>query len=147
MIDMLEQLFADPQNMIIVKMLFAVFLGAMVGYTRRYKEAGLRTFTLICLGATIFTLVSIDPIIGTNADKGRVISQIVTGIGFLGVGVIWKSKNRLSGLTTAATIWVTASIGILAGLGMWLVAFVGTLLACIILSSKPALIKARIEKQ
>jgi putative Mg2+ transporter-C (MgtC) family protein len=110
----------------------AVAVGLLIGFTRRRKAAGIRTFALICLGCAIFTTISIrsDLQFG-SADPTRIISAIVTGIGFLGLGVIWRSskaKGKPVGLTTAATVWVTAAIGVLIGLGSWFEALVATLL-------------------
>nr|WP_237487893.1 MgtC/SapB family protein [Hufsiella arboris] len=92
----------------------SLLCGAMIGFEREYrnKAAGLRTIMLISLGATIFTLVSWHFRSGTN---DRVASNIVTGIGFIGAGVIFKEKIWVRGLTTAAVIWISAAIGIMAG--------------------------------
>jgi putative Mg2+ transporter-C (MgtC) family protein len=124
---------------IIIRIVVSAIIGLMIGYSRRRKPAGMRTFALICLGAAIFTVVSISDMFATSPsfDPTRVIAQIVAGIGFLGLGVIWKEgMGKPSGLTTAAAIWVTAAVGVLIGLGMWLVAGVGTFLTLIILISK-----------
>lgn len=84
---------------------------------------------------------------GAAYDPTRVIAQIVAGIGFLGLGVIWKEGlNKPSGLTTAAAIWVTAGLGILVGLGMWVETLAGTVFTLAILHSRTALVKARLEK-
>src|ERR1700730_3277484 len=100
---------------IIIKLLLAVVIGGVIGAEREYrsKSAGFRTLTLICLGSTIFTIFS--QIIGAGAGPGtgnpdRIASNIVTGIGFVGAGVIFKGDNsgsKVSGITTAAMIWVT----------------------------------------
>ena len=82
-----------------------------------------------------------------DSDKSRVISQIVTGIGFLGAGVIWKQGFKLSGLTTAAAIWVTAAIGVMIGLGFWVEALVGALLTIMVLFSKRIFVKAGLEEE
>jgi len=96
----------------------AVVCGAMIGVERqrKHKPAGLRTILLICLGSTVFTLAS--RIAGQmGGDPGRIASQIVPGIGFLGAGAILREHGSIVGLTTAATIWAIASIGVLLGLG------------------------------
>jgi len=96
----------------------AVVCGGIVGgeRERREKPAGLRTMILVCAGAALFTLTGYA-FTGSNGDSGRVAAQIVTGIGFLGAGVIVHGRGTISGTTTAATIWVTAAIGMLAAAG------------------------------
>jgi len=128
---------------ILIRMIFATLVGLLVGYTRKHKPAGMRTFALVCLGSAIFTTVSLDDLGG---DRTRIISQIVIGIGFLGAGVIWKQGARLGGLTTAAALWVTAAVGILVGLGWWVEAVAGGVLALLILNSKQSLIKSGLEE-
>jgi putative Mg2+ transporter-C (MgtC) family protein len=98
--------------------LAAVACGAILGSEREqhYKPAGLRTLILVCLGATVFTMVSFV-FTSSTGDSGRVAAQIVTGIGFLGAGAILHSRQGVSGMTTAATIWATAAIGITVGTG------------------------------
>jgi len=98
--------------------LASVACGAILGAERERHEkpAGLRTLILVCLGSTVFTLVSFVFTTSTG-DSGRVSAQIVTGIGFLGAGAILHSHKGVSGMTTAATIWVTAAIGITVGAG------------------------------
>ena len=112
--------------------------GLLIGFSRMKYPAGIRTFALICVSSTIYTIVSIDPIFSlvSPSDPTRVIAQIVTGIGFLGAGVIWKTNAKVSGLTTAAAIWVTASVGILIGLGNLLLGMISLALVLIVLYSK-----------
>lgn len=102
--------------------LAAVVCGIMVGSERqrREKPAGLRTLTLVCLGSAVFTMLSFA-FTSTTGDSGRVAAQIVTGIGFLGAGVILHGRNVISGMTTAALIWMTAAIGMTVGAGYVLV--------------------------
>jgi putative Mg2+ transporter-C (MgtC) family protein len=108
------------------KVFFALAAGAMVGFERelKHKAAGLKTNMLICLGAAIYTTLSMlmaqsNP--GHTGDPGRLAAQIVSGIGFLGGGAIIQSRGTVQGLTTAATIWVVASLGVAVGLGYgWL---------------------------
>jgi putative Mg2+ transporter-C (MgtC) family protein len=98
--------------------LAAVICGAIVGTERErhQKSAGLRTLMLVCLGSAVFTMISF--VFSTNTgDSGRVAAQIVTGVGFLGAGAILHSPSGVTGMTTAATIWVTAAIGITVGAG------------------------------
>jgi len=96
----------------------SVVCGAIVGAERERAEkpAGLRTLTLICLGSTIYTLMSIDPAFGAP-DRSRIAAQIVTGVGFLGAGAILREKGSIIGLTTAASIWVIAAVGMVVGAG------------------------------
>ena len=97
----------------------AVLAGTLVGTERRSRDkpAGLRTLSLICVGSAIFTLVSVLIVGDTIADRGRIAAQIVTGIGFLGAGAIISDRGEVRGLTTGATIWVTAAIGMMIGAG------------------------------
>jgi len=96
----------------------AVVCGILVGgeRQRREKPAGLRTLSLVCLGSAVFTMLSFA-FTSTTGDSGRVAAQIVTGIGFLGAGVILHGRRIVSGVTTAAIIWVAASIGMAVGAG------------------------------
>jgi putative Mg2+ transporter-C (MgtC) family protein len=98
--------------------LLAVVCGGAVGLERelRGKAAGLRTNILICVGATLFTQLSID-LADVNGDPGRLAAQIVSGIGFIGAGTILHSRGAVTGLTSAATIWVVAAIGVALGSG------------------------------
>jgi putative Mg2+ transporter-C (MgtC) family protein len=95
---------------LLIRFLLVILVGGLIGAEREYrsKSAGFRTMILICLGSFLFTTFSIHISGGTN---DRIASNIVTGIGFLGAGVIFKSDNRINGLTTAAAIWVTAALG------------------------------------
>lgn len=101
----------------IIKLLISAGTGAVIGFEREYhsKSAGLRTMILICLGSTLFTLISIK--LGT--DPARVAANIVTGIGFVGGGIIFRDNgnSRITGITTAATVWVTAALGMCVGFG------------------------------
>ena len=118
---------------IITKMIVAAALGLAVGLEREWhnKPAGIRTHALVCLGAAIFTIVSIY-FIGAD-DPSRIASGIVTGIGFLGAGMIFHSKDIVRGLTTAAELWCLAGIGIAVGIGMYMVSFVATVIVLTIL--------------
>lgn len=127
-------------NDAVIRLFVSLFAGLIIGFTRRKYPAGIRTFTLICLGSTIFTFISIDPALingaAENIDPTRVISQIVTGIGFIGAGVIWKSQAKLGGLTTAAAIWTTAAVGVLIGIGEMFLATVSLLMVVAVIWSK-----------
>jgi putative Mg2+ transporter-C (MgtC) family protein len=98
--------------------LIAIGCGAIVGAERerREKPAGLRTLVLVCLGSAVFTMLSFA-FTATNGDSGRVAAQIVTGIGFLGGGVILRESAGVTGTTTAASIWITAAMGMVVGTG------------------------------
>ena len=102
---------------IVWKMILSLILGGIIGAEREYrsKSAGFRTLTLICLGATLFTAFSLS--IGGKDNPDRIASNIVTGIGFVGAGVIFKSDFGVSGITTAAMIWATAAMGMGIGAG------------------------------
>jgi len=114
----------------ILRFLLAVALGAGIGYQRERagKAAGLRTHILVSSGAALFTLASIYGFSGTTVDISRVAAAVVVGVGFIGGGVIFQGRHgeEVAGLTTAATIWVTAAIGIAAGAGMYLVSVIAT---------------------
>lgn len=116
---------------LLVKILIAALMGALIGYERqRYqKPAGVRTQMLICVGSALLAGLSIDiaamhamPGALVRPDPTRLMAQIIAGIGFIGAGVILKGSDRISGVTTAATIWLTAAVGIAVGSGFYLVA-------------------------
>jgi len=119
---------------VILRLLLAAALGAIIGYQRERadKPAGLRTHVLICVGAALFTITSI---FGFSAEEqARVAAGIVAGIGFLGAGaIIRRGEGIVGGLTTAATIWAVAAIGLAAGAGLYLVSAVATALILIVL--------------
>ena len=125
---------------LLFRLVTAVILGAAVGLEREVhgKQAGLRTHTLIALGSALFTVMSIR-ISGPNAaayhtgDVSRMAANIVTGVGFLGAGVILHSRGRIIGLTTAATIWVVAAIGVAAGAGAYMAALGACVLVLVVL--------------
>jgi len=114
----------------ILRFLLAVALGAGIGYQRERagKAAGLRTHILVSSGAALFTLVSVYGFGDEGVDISRVAAAVVVGVGFIGGGVIFQGRHEeeVAGLTTAATIWVTAAIGIAAGAGMYLVSVIAT---------------------
>jgi putative Mg2+ transporter-C (MgtC) family protein len=115
---------------IILRFLLAAGLGAGIGYQRERagKAAGLRTHILVSSGAALFTLVSIYGFSGAVVDISRVAAGVVVGIGFIGAGVILRGQRekQVAGLTTAATIWITAAIGLAAGTGMYLISVIAT---------------------
>jgi len=101
-----------------LSLLMAVVLGAVIGFERQWRQrlAGLRTNTLVSLGAAIFVVFEGQ---FANESSTRVAAQVVTGIGFLGAGVIWKEGLNVRGLNTAATLWCAGAVGLLAGAGFW----------------------------
>jgi len=111
------------------RLLTACVLGGVIGLERELKRkaAGVRTNLLICMGAAFFTLLS-AVLVGDSPDKSRVASNIVQGIGFLGAGLIMHNRNRVSGLTTAASVFVVASIGMACGAGLYPAAIVATMI-------------------
>ncbi|MGY6742746.1 MAG: MgtC/SapB family protein [Cecembia sp.] len=104
----------------VLRLSVALLLGAAIGFERQWRQrsAGLRTNTLVSLGAAAFILLS-ESLTGVTGDPSRVAGQIVTGIGFLGAGVIMKDGFNVQGLNTAATIWCSAAVGSLAGVGLY----------------------------
>jgi putative Mg2+ transporter-C (MgtC) family protein len=119
------------------RLLMACLLGGAIGMEREYrrKSLGLRTNLLICCGCAMFTFLS-AVMAGDSADKGRVASNIVQGIGFLGAGLIMRNRFRVSGLTNAATVFVVASIGMACGTGLY---FPAALATCIVLVALTAI--------
>ena len=133
-----------------IRILSALLLGFAIGLEREMtnKYAGLRTNILVCLGACIFTIISIygfptfadgDNVIVSQAtgvrDTARIAAQVVTGIGFIGAGTVFRHGATIFGLTTAATLWIAASIGMACGAGMYAVAILGTVLSILTLVS------------
>ncbi len=119
----------------VLRLLMATALGAIIGYQRERagKSAGLRTVVLVCVGAALFTMASIYGF-GVMADPARVAAGIVIGIGFLGAGAIMRREGgHIEGLTTAATIWTMAAIGLATGAGLYLISAVTTAVILIVL--------------
>ncbi len=116
-----------------VRLLISFGIGTAIGLEREYrsKAAGLRTMIMICLGSTIFTEISIN--LGVN-NPDRLAANIVTGIGFLGGGVIFKDGLTISGITTATTIWISAALGMAVGAGEYFIAIVGSGVVLIVLT-------------
>lgn len=120
--------FRDIDYITIARVFLAFVLGGVVGFERQrmQRPAGLRTHMLVSAGSACFTVASVYGFddMGTVRDPARLAAQIITGIGFLGAGTIFRTGSTVRGLTTASSIWVTAAIGIVAGLGMfWLACF------------------------
>jgi len=124
-----------PPVDLILRLLLAAGLGAAIGVERelRRKPAGLRTNILIALGSALFTTMSLE-LAREGGTPDRVTSQIVTGIGFLGAGAILRDGGNVHGMTTAATIWVNAAVGVAAGAGQYMMASVATALTLVVLA-------------
>ena len=118
------------------RLLMACAMGGVIGIERewRHKASGLRTNMLICMGCALFTMLSAVLAGEGNPDKGRVASNIVQGIGFLGAGLILHTRNRVLGLTSAATVFVVASIGMACGAGLYIEAALATLIVLLALT-------------
>lgn len=124
---------------IIFKLALACILGAMIGLERESlnRPAGLRTYTLVCVGSALAMIVSIDIYMQyyqtVNADPGRIAAQVISGIGFLGAGTIMREGASVRGLTTAAGLWVVACIGLAVGAGLYIPAVATTILILFVL--------------
>lgn len=130
----------EQATRIVLRLALAALLGGILGFEReaRGKSAGVRTHMLVCMGSALFVLVSVQAGI-EQTDLSRVIQGIVAGVGFLGAGTILKGKDedQVKGLTTAAGIWLTAAIGVAAGMGREMTAVLSTVLALAILAAVP----------
>lgn len=117
-----------------VNLLWAGLLGLVIGLDRERKhfDAGVRTHMLVCAGSCLFTLLSVHAF--ESGDRARVAAQIVSGIGFLGAGAILKQGANVQGLTTAASIWATAAVGMSVGTGAWFLALLATLFIWFVLA-------------
>ena len=138
---------------IILRLVLSVILGAVIGYnrSRHNKPAGLRAMALISLGSAAFTLIGIESVIQLamlqtgaesltsgvskmiSMDSSRIIAGIVGGVGFLGAGAIIQSRGRVQGMTSAASIWVTSTIGVSVGLGLYVLSTTITFIAFVVL--------------
>ena len=119
----------------IIYIILAVVFGIAIGLEReiRGKAAGLRTNVLICLGAAVFTIISKEMSAGQSDSITRIAAGVVTGIGFLGAGAIIRDRGGVHGLTTAATIWIVASIGMACGAGLRSLAVISTFIVIVVL--------------
>jgi putative Mg2+ transporter-C (MgtC) family protein len=122
---------------IIIPCVLAMIFGGLIGIQRERHErpAGFRTHTLVCLGATVFTLVSYLGFVSfTGLDASRIAAGVVTGIGFIGAGVIFRQGPLVKGVTTAASIWIVAAIGVSLGVKLYYLAVIAAILGFLILS-------------
>ncbi len=127
--------FPSPLEMeLVLKLILAAGLGLILGYEREVhkRPAGLRTHSLVCMGAALFTVISMG-FTGSNVDASRIAAGVVTGIGFIGGGMVFKSEDRVIGLTTAAEIWVVGAIGLAVGIGYYFAAAVTTAIVLVVL--------------
>ena len=124
----------EIEALMALRALMAALLGALIGWEREQhgREAGVRTYAEVSLGACVFGLVSAHVI--SASDPTRIAAGVVTGVGFLGAGVILREQGRVAGLTTAATIWATASVGLAIAYGMYLLGVLTTLIIFVLLA-------------
>ena len=117
---------------VILRLVFATVAGGLIGLEREvvHKPAGVRTHMLVSLGSALFVLITIDTL---PNEAARIIAGVATGIGFLGAGTIFKAKTEVHGLTTAASIWAVAAVGLAVGLGYYLMMLIAVILILIIL--------------
>ena len=124
---------------IVMQLVAATVLGGLIGFEREShgKEAGIRTYSLVCLGSALVMIVSVDihrVFHGSaDVDPSRIAAQVVSGIGFIGAGAIIRSPEKIRGLTTAAGIWTVAGTGLACGIGLYVPAILATLFALFIL--------------
>jgi len=122
--------------LIVSKLAIAFLIGAFIGLDRERhsRDAGIRTYAAVCIGATLFT--SIAGHLSDTAAASRIIANIVMGVGFLGAGIIYRNNasNSSHGLTTAATIWCTAGVGVAIGLNMFIIAVIASIALYLLLS-------------
>jgi putative Mg2+ transporter-C (MgtC) family protein len=138
-------MFPDDLNLwtIGTRLVVALLLGATLGWDReaRNRPAGIRTHAMVCLGAAMFTILSVQILggissesPGVTADAMRLVSGLISGVGFLGAGSIIQSRGSVRGLTTAASIWLIAAVGLACGMGNYRVALLGLALAYVVLA-------------
>lgn len=122
------------------QVILAFILGGVIGFEREFKKspAGIRTYAAVCMGACVFGLASSHPVVlnyyNSAIDSTRIAAQVASGIGFIGAGVIFKEGMNTVGLTTAATLWATAALGLVISFGMYFVALLVVILMLLLLS-------------
>jgi putative Mg2+ transporter-C (MgtC) family protein len=114
----------ETQLDIVFRVVVALLIGAAVGIEREYRghAAGVRTLAMVSVGSCIFTAIGVFAFPGHVTDPTRIAAQVVTGVGFLGAGAIFRAEDGVKGLTTAATVWVVAALGMSVGFGLYLIA-------------------------
>ena len=132
---MTPELTTTLQVELAARLALGLVLGAMIGFERELhrQPAGFRTHSLVAVGAALFTIISAYGFTGVAVDPTRIAAQIVSGIGFIGAGTILQHRGNVRGLTTAASLWSVAAIGMAAGAGMVVIALVGTVLILVVL--------------
>ncbi|MBI2652564.1 MgtC/SapB family protein [Candidatus Woesearchaeota archaeon] len=117
---------------VLLRLVFATLAGGLIGLEREvvHKPAGVRTHMLVSLGSALFVLVAIETL---PNEAARIMAGVATGIGFLGAGTIFKAKNEVHGLTTAASIWAVSAVGLAIGLGYYLITIISVILVLIVL--------------
>jgi len=138
MLDGIDLSYFTDQAEMILRILVSVILGAIIGYERErsHKPAGLRTHIFVCMGSCLFTIASFFMIpenAGGSADVTRIAAGVVAGISFIGAGSIIALRGDVKGLTTAASLWVMAAIGLMVGMGNYLLPTVATIISYVIL--------------
>lgn len=133
---MLAGLDLNTELIFAARLLVAALLGAAIGLERERhgQDAGVGTFSLVAIGAAIFAILSDVMATTPSADNSRVAAAVATGIGFLGAGVILRTKRRIVGLTTAAALWAVAAIGLAVGNGRYILSVVATAICLVILA-------------
>jgi len=126
----------DTELLLAGRLAAGLVLGAVIGFERELhrQPAGFRTHSLVALGAALFTIVSAYGFVGDTVDPTRIAAQIVSGIGFIGAGTILQHRGNIRGLTTAASLWSVAAIGMAAGAGLLVMAVIGTVLILVVLA-------------
>ncbi|MBC7233616.1 MAG: MgtC/SapB family protein [Chloroflexi bacterium] len=127
-----------PIQTLVLRLLLAVVLGGIIGWERETvdKPAGLRTLTLVCVGSTLFVLLSLDLIHAQGElawDPLRIVAAIIQGIGFLGAGTVLQRGETVRGLTTAAALWAVTAVGVAVGFGMYTTAVLGAFTILLVL--------------
>jgi putative Mg2+ transporter-C (MgtC) family protein len=132
-------MFITPEDL--MKLFYAILVGGLIGAEREFrdKSAGFRTMIFICMGAALFTMYSVQVVGGRTGDPGRIAAGIVTGVGFLGAGAIFRGSRGVNGLTTASTIWLVAALGMGIGAGYYLISGAAALAILAILWIFPSL--------
>jgi putative Mg2+ transporter-C (MgtC) family protein len=123
----------ETQLDIVLRIFIALLIGAAIGIEREYRghSAGVRTLAMVSVGACLFTAVGVYVFPGHVTDPTRIAAQVVTGVGFLGAGAIFRAEDGVKGLTTAATVWVVAALGMAVGFNLYLIATAGAVIVLI----------------
>jgi putative Mg2+ transporter-C (MgtC) family protein len=135
--------------LVLLKLVLAIFIGRLIGRERKRNEkpGGSRTFALVCLGATLMSILSLElKKAGYDFDFVRLLSYGIASIGFLGSGIIIQNKNRVEGLTSASTLWAIVPVGFFIGLGFYQIAFISAFFIYLILDSKYKRIRKKKKK-